>query len=179
MAEISEGMKEMFLNATRTIMNGEPLKMAKGISDEQLNAVYSLAYSYYTTGKYDEALKLFKFLVLFDHLSQKYWTGLGSTHQMMKSYDEAIAAYAQAALLDLSNPKPMYYAALCYLAKGDKLHSASAVRAVEIFCTEKNPKTQKYLEKTAALRQALGEDTFAELKKVSDEAEAKNSAVGA
>lgn len=175
MADTNAAMKEMFQNAAKSLMKGEPLKMAKGISDEELNAVYSLAYSYYSTGRYDEALKLFKFLVLFDHMSQKYWIGLGSAQQMLKNYDEAIAAYAQAALFDLENPKPMYYAALCYLAKGDKVQAASAVRAIEVFCTKKDPKTAPFIEKAAALRQALGEEPFAELKKLG----AEKSAVGA
>ena len=88
---------------------------------------------------------------------------------------EAIAAYAQAALFDLENPKPMYYAALCYLAKGDKMQAASAVRAIEMFCTKKDPKTAPFIEKAAALRAALGPEPFEELKKLEDEGAAKKS----
>ena len=82
MADTNEALKERFVEAANSILRGEPLKIAKGIDDAQLNAVYSLAFSYYSTGRYDEALKLFKFLVMFDHLSQKFWIGLGSTHQI-------------------------------------------------------------------------------------------------
>ncbi len=176
MADTNEALKELVANAALTIRKGVPLKAAKGISDEELNAVYSLAYSYYSTGRYDEALKLFKFLVMFDHMCQKFWIGLGSTHQMLKQYDEAIAAYAQAAIFDLDNPKPMYYAALCHYAKGDKVKAASAVRAIEMFCTKKDAKTAPFFEKAAALRAALGDEPFAELKKLDAEAEAKKSA---
>ena len=179
MADKNEAMKEMFQNAAKSLMKGEPFKMARGISDEELNAVYSLAYSYYSTGRYDEALKLFKFLVLFDHMSQKYWIGLGSAHQMLKNYDEAIAAYVQASLFDLENPKPIYYAAICHLAKGDKVQAASAVCAIEMFCTKKDPKTAPFIEKAAALRAALGEEPFEELKKLNAEDNAKKAGAGA
>ena len=176
MADTSEALKEKFVEAANSIMKGEPLKIAKGIDDAQLNAVYSLAFSYYSTGRYDEALKLFKFLVMFDHMSQKFWIGLGSTHQMLKNYDEAIKAYAQASIFDLENPKPMYYAAICYIAKGDKVSAASAIRAIEIFCTKKDEKTLPFIQKAAQLRIALGEEPFAELKKLDEESDAKKSA---
>ena len=175
MADTNEALKERFVAAANSIMNGEPLKIAKGIDDAQLNAVYSLAFSYYSTGRYDDALKLFKFLVMFDHLNQKFWTGLGSTHQMLKNYDEAIAAYAQAAILDLENPKPMYYAAICHIAKGDKVSAASAIRAIEMFCTKKDAKTLSFIQKAAQLRMALGDEPFAELKKLDQESDAKKS----
>ena len=179
MADTNEDLKELFVHAAQVVAKGEPIKMAKGISDEELNAVYSLAYSYYSTGRYEEALKLFKFLVLFDHMSQKFWIGLGSTQQVLKHYDEAIAAYAQAAFFDLNNPKPMYYAALCYFAKGDKVKAASAVRAIEMFCTKPDAEARPFLEKAAALRSALGEEPFAELEKLDAENAAKKTAADA
>ena len=171
-AQIAERVKAI-------IKDNATLKQLKGVTNAELEAVYSLAFGYYQTGKFNEALKLFQFLVLFDHLSQKYWTGLGSTHQMLKQYDEALAAYAQAAIFDLDNPKPMYYAALCHYAKGDKVKAASAVRAIEMFCTKRDAQTLPFLEKAAALRAALGEEPFAELKKLDAEEDAKKNAAGA
>ena len=174
MAQISEAkMKEMAAEAVRGCLAGEPLKMMKGISDEELKAVYSLAYSYYVTGRYDEALKLFKFLVLFDHMSQKYWTGLGSVYQVLKRWDDAISAYAQAMVLDVTRPKPIYYAAVCYFAKGEKLHAASSVAAFDLVCKGSDPETVKYRAKVEALRAAIGPEAFEELKKIDREGEAE------
>lgn len=164
--QTSEQVKEMAAKAVKGALAGEPLKIAKGISDEELNAVYSLAYSYYNTGKYDEALKLFKFLVLLDHMSQKFWTGLGSVYQATKKWDEAIAAYAQAMVFDVSRPKPIYYAALCYFAKGEKLHAASTVVSFDLLCKGTDPETVKFRAKIEALRAAIGPEAFAELEKI-------------
>ena len=177
MAEISEQFKEMAINAVKGSLAGEPLKIARGISDEELNAVYSLAYNYYMTGRYDEALKLFKFLVMFDHMSQKYWTGLGSVYQVMKRWDEAIAAYAQAMIFDVSRPKPIYYAALCYFAKGEKLHAASSIVSFDLFCKGNDPETAKYRGKIEALRAAIGPEAFAELDRIDREEAAKKKEV--
>jgi len=135
--------------------------------------VYSLAYTYYMTGKYDEALKLFKFLVLFDHMSQKYWTGLGSVYQVQKRWDDAIAAYAQAMVLDVSRPKPIYYAALCYFAKGEKLHAASSIVSFDLVCKGNDPETVKFRAKVDALRAAIGPEAFEELKRIDKEEDAK------
>ena len=177
MAELTEAtIKDSIKTALTTLFSGQPLKAAKGISDEELNAVYSLAYSYYSTGKYDDALKLFKFLVMFDHLNAKYWDGLGSVHQVQKNYDDAIAAYAQSVMLDSSNPRPVYYSALCYFAKGEKLHAAASVQAFEMLCTKKDETTAKYREKIAALKAALGDDTFKELERIEAEDRAKKAA---
>jgi type III secretion system low calcium response chaperone LcrH/SycD len=171
-----EQLREMATNAALGALAGEPLKIAKGISDEELNAVYSLAYSYYNTGRYDEALKLFKFLVLLDHMSQKFWTGLGSVYQVMKKWDEAIAAYAQAMVFDVSRPKPIYYAALCYFAKGEKLHAASSVVSFDLCCKGSDPETVKFRAKIDALRAAIGPEAFAELDRIDKAAEAEKKA---
>ena len=171
----SKEFVELATNVVKGSLAGEPLKIAKGISDEELNAVYSLAYSYYNTGRYDEALKLFKFLVMFDHMSQKFWTGLGSVYQVTKRWDDAIAAYAQAMVLDSSRPKPIYYAALCYFAKGEKLHAASSVVSFDLLCKGNDPETAKFRVKVDALRAAIGPEAFAELDKIDREAAAKKS----
>ena len=60
--KITEAVKTM-------AMDGSTLKQLKGVSNDELEAVYSLAFGYYRTVKFDEALKLFQFLVLFDHLN--------------------------------------------------------------------------------------------------------------
>ena len=102
-------------------MDGSTLKQLKGVTNDELEAVYSLAFGYYRTGKFDEALKLFQFLVLFDHLNAKFWFGLGAVQQATKNYQDAVASYGYCSFLNLENPKPQLHAAECFLALGDKL----------------------------------------------------------
>ena len=63
--------EKVLANVRSLIEKGATLKQLKGVSNGELEAVYSLAYGYYRTGRYEEAGKLFQFLVLFDHLDRK------------------------------------------------------------------------------------------------------------
>ena len=86
-----------------------------GIEPRKLEMVYSVAHTYYKNRKYDDALKMFRFLTLMDHTNQKYWLGFASTQQMMKEYERAVEAYGYATLLDIDNPKPQLQAGYCLL----------------------------------------------------------------
>jgi len=145
------------------IKDNSTLKQLKGVTNDELEAVYSLAFGYYKTGKYDEALKLFQFLVLFDHLNKKYWMGLGATQQVLKDYQGAVSSYGYCSFLDLSNPKPQLHAAECFLALGDKRNAASSLEALEAYCPRDTDIGREYRAKAEQLRKAVGEEAFAAL----------------
>ena len=130
---------------------------AEGISNDELEAVYSLAFGYYKTGRYDDASKLFQFLVLFDHLNAKFWFGMGAVQQVKKDYKNAVTSYAYCSFLDLSNPKPQFHAAECYLALGDKANAASALEALNEYCPKDTDVGREYLAKAAELKKLVGE----------------------
>ena len=158
--------KEIVEAAKKLVNDYATLGELKGISHDELEAVYSLGFNYYKTGRIDDAAKIFQFLVLFDHLNPKYWLGVGAIQQIKKDYDGAVASYGYASFLDLSNPKPQYHAAECFLAKGDKTAAASAVCALEHYCPGENTELgREYRAKAKELRKAIGEEAFAELEK--------------
>ena len=153
-------------NSVKTLIEkGATLKQLKGVTNEELEAVYSLAFGYYRTGKYEEALKLFQFLVLFDHLNQKYWLGLGAAQQVLKDYQNAVASYGYCSFLNLDNPKPQLHAAECFLAMGDRRNAASSLEALDAYCPKDTDIGREYRAKAAKLREAVGEDAFAALAK--------------
>ena len=144
---------------------GATLGELKGISRQELEAVYSLGFTHYRTGHYEDAAKLFQFLVLFDHLNPKYWLALGAVQQVAKDYKSAISSYAYASFLDLENPKPQLHAAECFLALGDKENAASSLLALEEYCPKDTDLGREYRAKAAALRKQIGEDAFADEEK--------------
>ena len=156
--KIAEGVKTL-------IEKGSTLKQMKGITNDELEAVYSLAFSYYRTGKYDEAIKLFQFLVLFDHLNAKYWFGLGAVQQATKDYQNAVVSYGYCSFLKLDNPKPQLHAAECFLALGDKRSAASALFALNEYCPTDTDIGREYRAKAEKLRELVGEAACAELAK--------------
>ena len=149
------------------------LKQMKGVSNEELEAVYSLAFGYYQTGKYEEAHKLFQFLVLFDHLNAKYWLGLGAVQQVMKDFQNAVVSYGYCSFLKLDNPKPQLHAAECFLAMGDKRNAASSLEALNEYCPKDTDVGREYRAKAAKMRELIGEDVFAALAKEDEQSEKK------
>ena len=128
------------------------LKAAKGITTEEMDAVYSLAHDFYRTGRYQDAETLFKFLTVYDHLNPRYWMGLGATRQVQRRFDEAIKAYALVSVtLDVKNVKAPYYAAECFLAKGDREGARKALEHVKHFCDAKTEEGRTMLAKAARL----------------------------
>lgn len=105
----------------------------QGISDESMDAIYSIAYNLYQNSKYEDAHKVFQFLCFYDHYEKKYWMGLAACRQMLKKYQEAVDAYGFAAMLDTDDPKVPLYAADCLLASGNKEHAQFALESVVEF----------------------------------------------
>ncbi len=153
-------------DSLKTLMTqSATIKQLKGVTNAELEAVYSLAFGYYSTGRYDEALKLFQFLVLFDHLNAKFWMGLGAVQQVMKDYKSAVVSYGYCSFLKLDNPKPQLHAAECFLAMGDKRKAASSLEALDAYCPKDTEEGREYRAKAAKLRELVGEEAFAELAK--------------
>ena len=142
------------------------MRELRGITKAEMEAVYSVGFNMYRTGRYDDAEKIFRFLVLFDHLEPKYWMGVGAIQQVRKDYQGAISSYGYASFLDLSNPKPQFHAAECFLALGDKVNAASALCALDKYCPpETTDVGREYRAKAAELRKLVGEEAFAEAAK--------------
>ncbi len=142
------------------------MRELKGITKAEMEAVYSVGFNMYRTGRYDDAEKIFRFLVLFDHLEPKYWLGVGAVQQVRKDYQGAIASYGYSSFLDLSNPKPQLHAAECFLAMGDKVNAASSLLALDKYCPpESTPVGREYRAKAAEMRKLIGEEAFEEASK--------------
>lgn len=133
----------------------DTIRELKGITDGEMEAVYSLGFNFYNTGRYDEAEKIFKFLVLFDHLNPKYWTAIGALQQVRKDYDTAVTSYSFASFLDLSDPKPQFHAAECFFAKGDVDNATSALEALKSFAPKNTERGRLYLAKAEELAERI------------------------
>lgn len=105
---------------------GGTFKDLKNMSDDAMEAIYSVAYNLYQGGKYEEARKVFQFLCFYDHFNRKYFMGLGACQQMMKEYENAIEIFSFATILDSDDPRPMLYIGDCHLAMGNKDEAKTA-----------------------------------------------------
>ncbi|MBQ9693385.1 MAG: SycD/LcrH family type III secretion system chaperone [Kiritimatiellae bacterium] len=131
---------DKLLNTTAHAFDHLALRDVKGITNNEIEALYAMGYHYYRTGKLDAALRIFKGLVTLDHLEARFWLGLGGVQQRLEAFADATQSYAMASLLDIHDPRPQLAAAECYL-KLHQLHEAdSALLALERFC----PYTEAY-----------------------------------
>lgn len=90
-----------------------------GMTGDELEAVYTLAHGFYTSGKYDDAQDLFRFLCMHRHLDPRFWFGFGATCQMQGDMALAVKAYGMSAMLDPTDPQVSLRAAECFIALGD------------------------------------------------------------
>lgn len=142
--------------AERIESGASTVAQMRGITPEELEAAYALAYDYYRTGRFDDAETLFRFLTVFDHLNEKYWLGLGAVFQVKKAFDQAVKAYAYvAAILNIKNADASYHAAECYLALGDRESARSAIEHVKLYADIKTEKGRALKAKALKMEKVL------------------------
>ena len=95
------------------------------ITQEETEALYATAYNLINQAQYAKAEKCFEMLCQLDHYQGRFWMGLGACRQMLKNYETAVAAYANAGIHDMENPMPGLRAAECYLVL-NKLEEAKS-----------------------------------------------------
>ena len=151
-ADLDKDIKDL---AKKLFQDGATLGELKGVTRRELNAVYQMGLGFYKTGRFDDAEKVFTFLVMFDHLESKYWLALGAVQQVKKQFEKAKAAYVQATTLDLHNPKPQYYAAECFLALGQREDALATIDTLLEYCTGADDVTKEFRAKAEELKKKI------------------------
>lgn len=82
---------------------------------------------FYQNKQYDEAILIFKTLVIQYPTESKYWFSLASALQGKKEDQAALKAWSMTALLSEEDPYPHYYASLCYIRLDNKKDAAKAL----------------------------------------------------
>lgn len=98
-------------------------KDVMGLNDALVEGIYGQAYRLYNTGKYKDAIQLFRLLMMLNATEPRYTMGLAACYHMLKEYDNAVGAYALCSTIDPGNPIPYYHVSDCYIKLNDK-HSA-------------------------------------------------------
>lgn len=114
--ELRQGAKRMMNNMLK---GGMTPKDAMQINPNALENVYAQAYRLYNTGKYIEAVHLFRILILFNAMDPKYLLGLAACFHMLKEYKNAIQSYTMCAMMDATTPIPFYHQSDCFIQMKD------------------------------------------------------------
>lgn len=91
-------------------------------------SLYSQGYAFYQSGLYDRASEIFQILCAKKPLDVRFWLGLGASLQESLHYEEALPAWAMAALLDSKSPYPHFHAAQCCLSLKKRDDAAIALQ---------------------------------------------------
>ncbi|EPP34772.1 type III secretion low calcium response chaperone LcrH/SycD [Chlamydia ibidis] len=106
-----EETKQALMDILQGLGNGLTLQQILGLSDVLLEEIYTIAYSFYSQGKYTEAIGLFQILTASKPQCYKYVLGLSSCYHQLKMYNEAAFGFFLAFDAEPENPIPPYYIA--------------------------------------------------------------------
>lgn len=102
------------------ISHGVAPKDVMGLNDAMVEGIYGQAYRLYNTGKYKDAIQLFRLLIMLNASEPKFLMGIAACYHMLKEYDNAVGAYTLCGVIDPDNPVPYYHVSDCYLKMEDK-----------------------------------------------------------
>lgn len=122
-------MEERAAGIARRVAEGvTTLQEELGLDERALEAVYALAFNLYEQGKYEDARKIFGFLLILNPLVHKYWFGLASVCRMAGDRERAAAGYFLSTMTDAGRPEPYLYLAECLAALGDREGAAETLK---------------------------------------------------
>ena len=145
---------DQILQAIQDVMKGKPVYEVAGWNTEQINALYTNAYHLYKAGSYEEAMKIFRPLLVMDSTDNRIWMGFAACAQMLRQYDEALKGYGYASILDPENPKPFFHAMECHIALKNYAEAKVAGEYV-VGVAEGKQENEKMLARTKLLLKAI------------------------
>ena len=140
--------------AVDTICSGGTLGELRGLAPKDMEAIYGLAYNYYTHSQWQQAEKTFAFLCVYSHFDKRFWKGLAASRQMGKKYLPAADAYSYMAMCDIEDPEPHFQAARCLIAAKQTKRATAALDAT-IGLASKNPAFKELQASATQLKKAL------------------------
>ena len=124
-------------------------------SENDYEAVYALAHSLYSQGRFDDAMRLFAFLTASSPYEKRFANALASSMQMLKMYKQAIEYYSVASVMDLTDPMPTFHTAECLMALS---HYPEARQALELVQRQsQTPERAALLARATALLEHMSE----------------------
>lgn len=151
--------EEEIKQITKGIVSGLTVAQATNTDPQTLEALYSLAYKYYTVADYANAETIFQVLCMFKHDEEKYWLGLAGCRQALEKYQQAIDAYSMAGLSSqLKNPLPFFYASQCFLKMGNKEGAIGSLQSLLTMGDDTNSEHKLCKEKAQEILKLLQEN---------------------
>lgn len=129
-------------------------------SENDYEAVYALAHSLYTQGKFEDAMRLFSLLMASNPYEKRFANALASSMQMLGMYKPALEYYSVASVMDLGDPMPTFHSAECLIAMSLYAEARQALELV--VCQSQTPDRKALLDRAEALLSHMTEQKLGE-----------------
>ena len=136
-ADVKKEHKASLRGLLNKMSKGTIPKNAFGLTDAMVEGIYGQAYRLYNTGKYQDAIQVFRLLVMINAMEKKYVMGLAACFHMMKKYSNAAETYSIVAVMDPQNPIPFYHASDCFVQIGDVVGALVSLESAVKRCGDK------------------------------------------
>lgn len=88
------------------------------LTGQDCEVMYSLGHGLYAQGRFADAVKVFGFLAMHNHLERRYLNAFAAALQMTGSHEDAIKFYTLASAMDPRDPAPTFHTCECLIALG-------------------------------------------------------------
>jgi type III secretion system low calcium response chaperone LcrH/SycD len=161
--DLADLIKRFLSNMLKT---GLPPLQAAGIQPSALESYYKKAFQLYNAGQYQEALKIFRIMVMLCPTEHKFSFALGACLHRVEDYAQALGAYQTCSQSDPTDPLPYYHGADC-LAKLGYHKAAKESLRIAIDNAKANPKYSALLDRASMALESMnkGSDFHPDLEK--------------
>lgn len=105
-------------STVRALSSGVTLGDVRGFDARHYEAAYAAGYTQYNAGRYEQAEKVFQFLVAHNPYDRRFTLALGSVKQVRGQYADALGYYGLCSSLDMMDPVPVLHMAECLIGLG-------------------------------------------------------------
>ncbi len=136
--EVGELLERIAAMSERMVKGETTLQMEMGLDDEEMEAMYAVAYNYYAQGLYGEARQCFRLLMFFSPHTYKYCLGMACTLQAVGDLEQACMFYLLAGSLDQVEPAPYLHMAECLIRLDDRVGAEENLEKAVALCGDGN-----------------------------------------
>lgn len=129
------------------IAKGATLGDLVGVDAAAREELYRVGYAHYQQARYNEALRIFGYIAVHDHLNPRYIKAYASSLQMTGDCGSAASLYSLLSMLDLNDPRPRFHLCECLVALGMHDDATEGLRLLEQECV---PDEFKLLDRVRA-----------------------------
>lgn len=115
---------------------GGSLRLLAGMDTGKLMLLEQYAAQLFENKDLIASRNVYFLLSNFDQWNGNYLTGLGLCHQRLGSHEAALFCFSRAGAIDITNPKPAFFAATSYMHISEKACARKALIATLRWCGE-------------------------------------------